>query len=125
MNDPKPFFHVGECHVFHRYGPAGNRRLKHRGHVRRRDLVRWEHLPAALTPTPGGSDQNGCYTGCVVQEGEKTHVVYTGVSPQVQCLAPSTARVYPAHNQVGVGLVSVGGRAAVPTMDVRRMKPIA
>ncbi len=93
MNDPKLFFHNGEYHVFYQYSPAGAWRLRHWGHTVSRDLVHWARLPIALTPTPGGPDQRGCYTGCVVQDGEKTHIIYTGVSPQVQCLATSTDRI--------------------------------
>jgi hypothetical protein len=31
------------------------------GHSVSEDLVRWEHLPPALVPTPGSLDQDGCF----------------------------------------------------------------
>src|SRR2546430_15929114 len=56
--------------------------------------VHWEELPIALAPTPGGPDQDGCFTGCVVEEGGRFHILYTGIPRlqplhQVQCLASS------------------------------------
>ena len=66
----------------------------HWGHTVSRDLVHWEERPIALAPTPGGPDQDGCFTGCVVAEDDRFHILYTGIprlSPlqQVQCLASS------------------------------------
>jgi len=41
----------------------------------------------ALSPTPGGPDKDGCWSGSAfINEGVPT-LVYTGVFPQVQCLA--------------------------------------
>jgi beta-fructofuranosidase len=52
-------------------------------------MVYWEHLPMALSPTVGGPDKDGCWSGSAfVNEGVPT-LVYTGVFPQVQCLATS------------------------------------
>lgn len=43
----------------------------------------------ALAPTPGGPDKDGCWSGSAfVHQGAPT-LVYTGVFPQVQCLAGS------------------------------------
>src|SRR5262245_61378520 len=100
MNDPKPFFWQGEYHLFYQYEPtfaltppaveAGQRAqypdrpdgaywgTKHWGHVVSRDLAHWRELPVALAPTPGGPDQDGCWTGCVVAEGGRFHILYTG-----------------------------------------------
>jgi len=97
MNDPKLFFRKGEYHVFFQYGPAPNWRLKHWGHVVSADLVRWRWLPVALAPTPGGPDEGGCWTGCVIADRGRFHILYTGVRardpargrPQTQCLASS------------------------------------
>src|SRR2546430_9642224 len=47
--------------------------------------VHWEELPVALAPTPGGTDQDGCFTGCVVEEGGRFHILYTGI-PRLQPL---------------------------------------
>lgn len=32
-------------------------------HAASSDLVRWQHLPIAITPTPGGPDADGCFSG--------------------------------------------------------------
>jgi beta-fructofuranosidase len=95
MNDPIPFFRDGEYHIFFQHNPNGAFwGTMHWGHARSRDLVRWEPLPIALAPTPGGPDQDGCFTGCVVREGDRFHILYTGIPQltplrQVQCLAGS------------------------------------
>lgn len=94
MNDPKLFFHNGEYHMFFQYSPKPNWGLRHWGHTVSTDLVHWKWLPIALTPTPGGPDHQGCYTGCVIRDGEKFHIIYTGVQPQVQCIATSTDLIH-------------------------------
>jgi beta-fructofuranosidase len=95
MNDPIPFFWEGEHHIFFQHNPNGAFwGTMHWGHAASRDLVHWTELPIALAPTPGGPDQDGCFTGCVVEDGGQFHILYTGIprlSPlkQVQCLASS------------------------------------
>ena len=90
MNDPKPFFHDGVYHIFFQYNPDWPQaNLMRWGHVVSRDLVHWTQLPNALEPTPGGPDKDGCWTGCCVEKDGKYHILYTGVHPQVQCLAVS------------------------------------
>lgn len=54
------------------------------------DLVHWEHLPIALTPTPGGYDKDGIFSGCMVDNRGVPTIIYTGVAPEVQCLAPGS-----------------------------------
>ncbi len=45
-----------------------------------RDLVHWEHLAHALLPTPGGTDADGCFSGCSVIDIDGTPtILYTGV----------------------------------------------
>lgn len=90
MNDPKPFFSKGEYHVFFQYNPdAPQWGLIRWGHAVSRDLAHWTQLPIALTPTPDSPDKDGCWTGCVVEKDGQYHILYTGVQPQVQCLATS------------------------------------
>lgn len=90
MNDPIPFFADGVYHVFFQYNPGrpfwGD---MHWGHAVSADLVHWRELPVALAPTPGGPDAGGCFTGGVVRDGGRYVALYTGVDPQVQCLAES------------------------------------
>lgn len=91
MNDPNGLLQIdGRTHLFYQHNPAGGFHHNiHWGHAVSDDLVHWEHLPIALTPDPGGPDKDGCWSGCaVVQDGTPT-LIYTGLSPQVQCLATS------------------------------------
>jgi beta-fructofuranosidase len=96
MNDPKPFFWDGQYHVFFQHNPAATGfGLMHWGHAVSRDLVHWEELPIALAPTPGSPDQEGCWTGCVVEDGGRFYILYTGIPHlkplhQAQCLASSS-----------------------------------
>ena len=42
-------------------------------------MIHWKHLPLALSPTPGGPDADGCFTGTAVVQGDQVVVLYTGV----------------------------------------------
>lgn len=99
MNDPNGLIQwEGRYHLFYQYSPEfgdvpASRRaatLKHWGHAVSDDLVHWEHWPVALTPTPGGPDKDGCYSGCAVDNDSVPTLVYTGVFPQCACIATST-----------------------------------
>jgi beta-fructofuranosidase len=89
--------------MFYQYNPKGAFPMTmHWGHAVSPDLVHWKHLPIALAPTPGGPDKDGCWSGCAVVDGGVPTIVYTGVFPQVQCLARSndgmmTWRKYPGN----------------------------
>ncbi len=91
MNDPNgPIVWKGQYHMFYQYNPHGAfPESMHWGHAVSPDLVHWKHLPIALAPTPGGPDKDGCWSGCAVVEGGVPAILYTGVFPQVQCLARS------------------------------------
>lgn len=90
INDPIPFYARGSYHVFLQSNPGrpywGD---MHWDHAVTSDLLHWRQLPVALAPEPGGPDAGGCWTGCVVEDGGLFHALYTGVEPQVQCLATS------------------------------------
>jgi beta-fructofuranosidase len=91
VNDPNgPIFWKGYYHLFYQYSstidPQGP---KWWGHARSKDMVYWEHLPMALAPTPGGPDKDGCWSGSAFINNGVPTLVYTGVFPQVQCLATS------------------------------------
>jgi beta-fructofuranosidase len=91
MNDPNgPLQWKGEYHLFYQYNPNGAFwGTMHWGHARSKDLVRWEHLPIALAPTPGGPDKGGVFSGSAFVNQSVPTLVYTGVDPEVQCLATS------------------------------------
>jgi beta-fructofuranosidase len=93
MNDPNgPIFYQGRYHLMYQYAPdvANGWGAKHWGHAVSDDLVHWEHLPIALSPDQTAGDQDGCYTGSAVLDDDGTPtILYTGVHPQVQCIARS------------------------------------
>jgi beta-fructofuranosidase len=91
VNDPNgPILWKGYYHLFYQYSstvyPQGPKLW---GHARSKDMVYWEHLPIALVPTPGGPDKDGCWSGSAFNNRGVPTIVYTGVFPQVQCLATS------------------------------------
>lgn len=96
MNDPIPFWDGERYHIFFQHNPgAAVWGDMHWGHAVSRDLCRWELLPVALAPTPGGPDHDGVWTGCVTRDaaGQVT-AIYTGIPrlqpfEQVHCLATS------------------------------------
>ncbi|MFJ3441023.1 glycoside hydrolase family 32 protein [Streptomyces sp. NPDC086081] len=81
MNDPNgPFRWRGRYHLFYQHNPdAPVHANVHWGHASSADLAHWEHHPIALTPTPGGPDEAGCWSGCTVDDGGVPTAVYTGV----------------------------------------------
>ena len=99
MNDPNGFsLYKGEYHLFYQYHPYSTVwGPMHWGHVKTKDFIRWERLPAIMAP--GESyDEFGCFSGSAVEMQDGTHaVMYTGVrlvptengtleERQVQCM---------------------------------------
>ena len=88
MNDINgPIFWKGKYHLFYQHNPEGAywKRIQW-AHASSKDLVHWVHHPIALTPTPGGPDWNGCYSGVAVDNDGVPTLVYLGV-PEGMCLA--------------------------------------
>ncbi len=100
MNDPNGFsFYKGECHLFYQYHPYSNEwGPMHWGHLKSKDFIRWERLPAALAPDTD-YDGSGCFSGSAAElpDGRQL-IMYTGVrrernsegfiwDVQTQCLA--------------------------------------
>ncbi|MFI9344186.1 glycoside hydrolase family 32 protein [Streptomyces sp. NPDC052773] len=81
VNDPNgPFRWRDRYHLFYQHNPNAPVHADiHWGHASSPDLARWEHHPIALTPTPGGPDEAGCWSGCVVDDGGVPTAVYTGI----------------------------------------------
>ena len=81
MNDPNGFsFYKGECHLFYQYHPYSNEwGSMHWGHLKTRDFLRWERLPAALAPDQD-YDSAGCFSGGAVElDDGRQLLMYTGV----------------------------------------------
>lgn len=96
MNDPNGVIHWGgKYHLFYQYHPDSPRfGLAYWGHAVSEDAIHWQDLPVALSPTPGGPDATGCWSGTVVDNDGVATAVYTGVGPegygqQSQCIATS------------------------------------
>ena len=104
MNDPNGLIQwKGQYHLFYQYNPYGPVPEQiHWGHAVSSDLVHWTDLPIALTPTPGRADANGCWSGCAIDNHGIPTLLYSGVHPQVVCLATSaddllTWQYYPGN----------------------------
>jgi beta-fructofuranosidase len=93
INDPNgPVYFNGEYHIFFQHLPYWGDSINNRpvwGHAVSRDMVYWSHLPIALAPTPGTYDAEAIASGCCVIHNGVPTIIYTGVSPQSQCLAMS------------------------------------
>ncbi len=91
MNDPNgAIFWNGKYHLFYQYNPNGAFwGTLHWGHTASSDLLHWEDFPIALTPSKDGPDKNGCWSGCVVDNGGIATALYTAPGPQTVCLATS------------------------------------
>lgn len=91
MNDPNgPIYWKGTYHMFYQYNPDGAFwGDMHWGHAVSTDMIQWQHKPIALAPTPAGPDKDGCFSGCAVDNQGVPTILYTGVTPEVQCLATS------------------------------------
>jgi len=83
MNDPNgPIFWRGRYHMFHQYNPKsavwGNMNW---AHATSPDMIRWQHEPVAISPTPGGPDRDGVFSGSAVVDNGKPTIIYTAVAP--------------------------------------------
>lgn len=81
LNDPNGLTHRdGTWHVFYQYNPSSpDWGPPHWAHVTSGDLVSWESQPVALSPLGAGSDADGIWSGCVVDDQGTPTAVYTGV----------------------------------------------
>jgi beta-fructofuranosidase len=83
-NDPiGPVYWAGRTHLFHQVNPDGGYWDRpHWGHLVTDDLVRWQRRAPALSPDddPRAADADGCYSGCVITDGDDAVLFYTGVN---------------------------------------------
>jgi beta-fructofuranosidase len=79
---------VGNYHLFYLYNPDAPiwRWEKYWGHAVSRDLVHWQYLPVALSPTPTGPEQHCCQSGSVLERDGVPTAVYTCGWPHI-CVA--------------------------------------
>ena len=82
MNDPNgPIFYKGFYHLFYQLNPfSDGDGPKFWGHVRSRDLVKWERLPIALWPSTEAGE-SGVWSGCCTLNGRgEPMIFYTSVA---------------------------------------------
>jgi beta-fructofuranosidase len=77
INDPNgPIFHGGYYHMFYQHNPYGDKwGHMHWGHVRSRDLVKWEHLPIALWPSLETGEEH-VFSGCATTNGRGQPLIF-------------------------------------------------
>jgi beta-fructofuranosidase len=102
MNDPVgPIYWRGRYHMFYQHNPRGAYWSEmHWGHAVSLDMIHWRHLPVALAPQREGYDDDGVWAGSIVVNDGVPTIVYTGVQPEVQCLATSRSddlRIWRRH----------------------------
>ena len=70
VNDPNgPIFHKGFYHLFYQLTPYSDESgIKYWGHVRSRDLAKWEHLPIAIAPSED-QGEDSIWSGCCTING--------------------------------------------------------
>lgn len=82
MNDPNgPIFYKGYYHLFYQLHPYSDRDgTKYWGHVRSRDLVKWEPLPIALAPSEEQGEE-AIWSGCCTINGRgEPMIFYTSIA---------------------------------------------
>lgn len=93
MNDPNGVIQWnGQYHLFYQYNPhSALHATIHWGHAVSADLAHWTHLPVALAPTPGTVDEDGCWSGCAVNNNGTPTLIYSGnrAGQQLPCIATS------------------------------------
>ncbi|MCC6178525.1 MAG: glycoside hydrolase family 32 protein [Chloroflexi bacterium] len=93
QNDPNGLIQWdGVYHLFYQYDPNHPQSTRiHWGHAVSPDLVHWTDWPIALSPEVGTPDQDGCWSGCAVDDRGVPTIVYTGVrgADQLPCIATS------------------------------------
>jgi beta-fructofuranosidase len=95
MNDPNGLMQFkGAYHLFYQHNPKaaewGNMTW---GHAVSPDLIHWTHLPNALYPDQP-YDKDGVFSGCAVNNNGVPTLIYTGVHPEVQCIATSQDMIH-------------------------------
>src|SRR6266481_1433000 len=97
MNDPNgPIYYKGYYHLFYQLHPFSDQSgPKYWGHVRSRDLAKWEHLPIALWPSSEAGEAE-VWSGCCTINGQgEPMIFYTSIAPgkSAQTLAEQWAAI--------------------------------
>jgi len=82
INDPNgPIFHKSFYHLFYQLDPFSDKSgIKYWGHVRSRDLTKWEHLPIAIGPS-GDQGEESIWSGsCTINGKGEPMIFYTSIA---------------------------------------------
>ena len=83
IGDPHgPIFFNGFYHLFYQFNPVNDELdCSYWGHARSGDLLHWEHLPVAISPSKGAGEAR-CFSGCpiIARDGRLT-LLYTSIGP--------------------------------------------
>ena len=124
MNDPNGVVQwQGRYHVFYQHNPLAPRWAPpHWGHAVSDDLVHWQHLPVALTPEMPPIDGDGCWSGCLVDDGGTPTILYTGVraGEQTTCLATGSADLVRWRKDPANPVARVPGTLAAHALEAYR-----
>ena len=88
VNDPNgPIFYKNYYHLFYQLTPFSDESgIKYWGHVRSRDLVKWEHLPIAIAPS-GDKGEESIWSGCCTINGQgQPMIFYTSIAKGTSAL---------------------------------------
>ena len=110
LKDPNgPLYWQGRYHLFYQNNPYDVEDSNmHWGHTVSEDLLHWTDLPVAISPTPGGPDRDGCWSGpIVIVDGIPTAVYYG--NPAGICIA----RSHPADTSL-IHWVKFEGNPIIP-----------
>ena len=82
INDPNgPIFHKGYYHLFYQLHPFSDKDgTKYWGHVRSRDLVKWEPLPIALAPSNDKGEEAIWSGSCTLDGQGEPMIFYTSIA---------------------------------------------
>src|SRR5258708_9469377 len=81
INDPNgPIYYNGFYHLFYQLHPFSDQDgPKYWGHVRSRDLAKWEPLPIALWPSGEAGESGGWYGCCTINRDGRPVIFFYSV----------------------------------------------
>ena len=82
INDPNgPILYKGYYHLFYQLHPFSDKDgTKYWGHVRSRDLAKWEHLPIALAPSNDKGEEAIWSGSCTINGLGQPMIFYTSIA---------------------------------------------